>query len=125
MVITQLVSAFLFVIVEPSITFYDALYHCIISATTVGYGDVHLSQQLARLWATAHILFSTSWLAALISHVNELLEERRAQLRRADLLQKQLDPGLVCSLDMDGRGVDQVEFVVGMLIALGVEVCGW
>ena len=62
MIITQLASASLFVVVEPSITFHDALYHCIISATTVGYGDVRLSQQPARLWAVIHVLFSTSWL---------------------------------------------------------------
>jgi hypothetical protein len=30
----------------------------------------------------------------------------------------------VVALDKDGTGVDKLEFVVGMLIHLGVDICG-
>lgn len=123
--LTQLASAAVFSeLVQPELSYWDAVYHCLVSATTVGFGDVTLTEQPARLWAVVHILFSTSWLAALVSHVNTLSTERRSLLQRADLLQRQLDPALVDSLDKDGEGVDKLEFVIGMLVTLGVEVCG-
>ena len=37
----------------------------------------------------------------------------------------QLDPDLISKLERtEGAGVDKVEYVVGMLIALGAELCG-
>lgn len=45
-------------------------------------------------------------------------------MQRADLLRKQLDVKLITSLDRDGMGVDKLEFVMGMLIMMGVEVAG-
>ena len=45
-------------------------------------------------------------------------------MQRADLLRKQLDVELITSLDRDGKGVDKLEFVMGMLIMMGVEVAG-
>ena len=120
----QLGSAAAFMVVEPGLSFGTALYHCLISATTVGYGDVALTTQPARLWACVHILFSVTWLASLIGHVDELRVQRKAQLQRADLLRKQLDSALITSLDRNGKGVDKLEFVVGMLIMLGAEIAG-
>ena len=40
--------------------------------------------------------------------------------KRAELLEAQLDPGIIAKLDKDGNGVDRLEFVVGMLTTLGV-----
>jgi hypothetical protein len=40
------------------------------------------------------------------------------------LLRKQLDHDSITALDRDGKGVDKLEFVIGMLIVLGCEVCG-
>lgn len=51
MLLTQLGSAAVFTIVQPDLSFSAAIYHCIISATTVGYGDVDLTTQASRLWA--------------------------------------------------------------------------
>eukprot|EP00929_Paragymnodinium_shiwhaense_P032917 TRINITY_DN18183_c0_g1_i2.p1 TRINITY_DN18183_c0_g1~~TRINITY_DN18183_c0_g1_i2.p1 ORF type:complete len:242 (-),score=35.70 TRINITY_DN18183_c0_g1_i2:83-808(-) len=102
----------------------DALYHCFITALTVGYGDVPLSTQRARLWATFHIAFSVAWLAAFIARIDELRQARKAQLQRYDLLLRQLDTEMIASLDRNGLGVDRLEFVVGMLINLGAELGG-
>merc|ERR1712032_358810 len=120
----QLVSAAVFTWVEPDLSFDTAFYHCFVTATTVGYGDVALSTQQARLWAFFHIAVSVAWLAALISHVEELRQRRKAQLQRQRWLVGQLDADSIRALDMDNKGVDKLEFVVGMLIHLGVEVCG-
>ena len=36
----------------------------------------------------------------------------------------QLDEELIASLDKEGDGVDKLEYVMGMLIALGANICG-
>ena len=120
----QLQSAAVLMNLEPGLSFGQSLYQCLITATTVGYGDVDLTTQPARLWACVHILFSVTWLAALIGHVDSLQAARKSQLQRADLLRRQLDVAQITSLDHDGQGVDKLEFVVGMLIMLGAEIAG-
>ena len=72
----------------------------------------------------AHIAISVSWLAASVSLVEGLYHHRQRSLQRVELLKAQLDAQLITSLDSNGDGVDRLEFVVGMLIALGAEVGG-
>ena len=120
----QLASAGIFVAAQPDLTFFDAFYHCIITATTVGYGDVSVSTQAARLCASMHILVSVSWLAALFSQIHQSIEKRALQLERASLLTKPLQREMLVGLDKDGKGIDVLEFVIGMLQLLGVELCG-
>mmetsp|Transcript_74138 Transcript_74138/g.224736 ORF Transcript_74138/g.224736 Transcript_74138/m.224736 type:complete len:397 (-) Transcript_74138:60-1250(-) len=124
LVLFQFLSAVVFTACQDDLGFGDALYHCMVSATTVGYGDVSLTTQGARVWAFIHIALSVSWLAAIISDVGELKEMRRIQLLRVQMLQRQLDRDLIHRLDKDGLGVDRLEFVIGMLTDLGAELCG-
>ena len=84
--ILQLSSAAIFVAVQPTFRYADGIYHCIVTASTVGYGDTPLTTQAARLWAACHILVSVSWLAALFADIEELRRVRFAQLQRAALL---------------------------------------
>eukprot|EP00929_Paragymnodinium_shiwhaense_P085661 TRINITY_DN46082_c0_g1_i1.p1 TRINITY_DN46082_c0_g1~~TRINITY_DN46082_c0_g1_i1.p1 ORF type:complete len:623 (+),score=187.77 TRINITY_DN46082_c0_g1_i1:87-1955(+) len=124
LLILQLGSAAIYTAVVPDLTFRDAMYHCMVTATTVGYGDVSMSTQEARLWCFFHMLFSVSWLAAFASRVDELRKLREGQLERDRLLLRQLNEELILSLDTDGSGVDLFEFVVGHLIILGAQLCG-
>jgi hypothetical protein len=43
LMIVQVVSAIIFAQLLPEVNFATALYHCFITATTVGYGDVELT----------------------------------------------------------------------------------
>ena len=106
------------------IDFGTALYHCLVTATTVGYGDVAMSTSAARLFACLHIVVSVSWLAAVIGAIDQLRELRQAQLDRAALITDPPKREEIMALDHDGKGVDQLEFVVGMMMLLGVELCG-
>ena len=92
-----------------------ALYYAVITATTVGYGDVAIHTPTARMWASAHIFVSVSWLAALFGQIDKCSAFRRAHLARAVLLTRPLEASEVTSLDQDGEGVDKLEFVIGML----------
>eukprot|EP00908_Phaeocystis_cordata_P021350 Transcript_3699.p2 GENE.Transcript_3699~~Transcript_3699.p2 ORF type:complete len:164 (-),score=44.54 Transcript_3699:1170-1661(-) len=78
----------------------------------------------ARLFACLHIVVSVSWLAALVSDVDSLRGIRKSQLQRAELILSPPNREQIMGLDKDGKGVDRVEFVVGMMMILGVELCG-
>ena len=82
--LVQLASASIFTALIPDLLFGPALYHCFITATTVGYGDVPLTTPEARLFACLHIVVSVSWLAALLSSVDTLRAKRESQLERVD-----------------------------------------
>ena len=93
--LVQLVSAVFFMILEPAWTFGDAFYHCIITATTVGYGDVTITTQGGRLWAGFQILISVVLLGELISTISTLQKARESHLKRSEQLQARLDEQLV------------------------------
>lgn len=119
----QLASAAVFTLVQPDTEFLTALYHCWVTATTVGYGDVSL-QDGARILAFFHIALSVTWLAAFLARLDELRQFRRHQLARDELIARQLDQALLQDFDVDGQGVCKLEYVVGMLIQLRCEIGG-
>uniref|UniRef100_A0A7S4C0C4 EF-hand domain-containing protein n=1 Tax=Chrysotila carterae TaxID=13221 RepID=A0A7S4C0C4_CHRCT len=115
-----LASAAIFMSFEDEWSLGDAVYHCWITALTVGYGDVYIATQGGRLWACFQILLSTTYIAYLVSKLQSLHGTREQQLKKYDLLQKQLDEQLITSLDKDGNGLNKEEFVLGMLKALEI-----
>ena len=72
--------------------YHRAVYHCMVTATTVGYGDVSIETREGRLLAIFHILFSVSLLGSLIGEALALMAAREDQLKRAEMLKKRLDP---------------------------------
>jgi len=123
--VTQFVFAVIYRAIEPdALPLGTAFYLCICTATTVGYGDVGVRDDPGRrIFASFHILYSVSSLAALLNTVQVLHSERKIQLRKAVLLERQLDHELIASLDKDNNGLDKLEFVVGMLTKL--EILHW
>ena len=71
----------------------------------------------ARLFACLHIVVSVSWLAALVSDVDSLRGIRKSQLQRAKLILSPPNREQIMGLDKDGKGVERVEFVVGMMMS--------
>ena len=122
----QLASAAIFTALLPELDFGHAFYHCMITATTVGYGDVPMRTQGARLFASVHIVVSVSCFAAVVSAVDTLRHVRRSQLARAALITKppRREQIMGYNADHHADGVDRLEFVLGMMMHLGVELCG-
>ncbi|KAL1495876.1 hypothetical protein AB1Y20_014520 [Prymnesium parvum] len=115
----QLLFAGLFCLVE-SWDYGIAVYHCLVTATTVGYGDVSITEQQGYILATIHMIISVSMLAAIIGDIEDLREKRRAEETRARIVLGTLNVDHIMSLDKDGGGIDRFEFVIGMLIRLEV-----
>ena len=61
--LVQLASAAIYAALIPDLSFGTALYHCFVTASTVGYGDVAITTPEARLFACLHIVVSVSWLS--------------------------------------------------------------
>ena len=130
----QLGSAAIFVSIEGW-SYGNAVYHCLVTATTVGYGDMSIETEEGRLWATFHILFSVVLLAEAISSLGELAEERRVAFQRLDQLKRQMDAQMLDGLLLDAAelrvdddddpretvmDVNESEFVVCMMLQMGV-----
>jgi len=89
-----------------------------VTATTVGYGDVRIASDAGKMTAFIHIFVSVSMLAALLSELGALRTQRRQELKRGRQFLGRINPDTVLSLDLNGDGVDRFEFVVGMLTRL-------
>lgn len=88
-VLIQFGSAAIFTQIE-NWDYFTALYHCLVTATTVGYGDVDIITSGGQLWATVHILLSVSMLGDLVSDVEVLRNERARSLKRVTALNQQV-----------------------------------
>jgi hypothetical protein len=53
---TLFISAAILMSIEPELDYGNALWHCYITVLTVGYGDVGLTTDSARLFAALHII---------------------------------------------------------------------
>ena len=123
----QLMSAAIFCALDKSWSFADAFYHCLVTATTVGYGDTHNTTQGGRLWACFHIMLSVCLLGELIPTFDELSTRRKATLERVRCLERVLDEELLDQLltrakimrplvIRDGKGLTELEFVLAMIV---------
>ena len=73
----------------------------------MGYGDISITTDGAKLFASLHIAVSFSWLAALFGDGENLRRARSSQLSRAALVTRFLDKEEVVALDRDGMGYRQ------------------
>lgn len=129
--VLNLISAAVFSAIEPGWSYFDAWYHCLVTATTVGYGDQTITTQGGRAWAAVHMAISVASLGELISTIDSLRDERRREMRRITQLttpfdQRLLDKMLACAKELrpkiqrDGEGLTELEYVLTMCIELKI-----
>ena len=118
----QVVFAFAFAAIEPDWDFGIAIYHCLVTATTVGYGDVSIETDRGKICAIVHILVSVCALGAIVGDIDVARSERAAEMFRAKQLGQLFDRSRLEHLladekfNQDGGGIEKFEFVVGMLL---------
>ena len=110
----------IFVALEDDFTFADAFYHCIMTSTTIGLGDIAPQTQGGRTYGILHMILSVVLFGSILRTILNALDRRVASAKKAEMLKRQLDRDLITKLDRDGDGVDKAEFVLGMLEALDV-----
>jgi Ion channel len=97
-----------------------AMYYAVITATTVGYGDMAPTSQRGRLVAVLLIPIAVAVMGHWIRSVAAFIMERRQMdnLRRK-LLERELQLSDLTVMDENGDGqVSQLEFLRFMLVAL-------
>ena len=102
---------------EEDWNFGDGLYHCFMTATTIGLGDIAPTSQGGRVFAVFNMIVSVI-LGTIIGSILGALERQAGHVGHK-MLEKRWTP--IILLDKDGDGVDRAEFVLGMLVALGIE----
>jgi hypothetical protein len=127
----QILSAFVFVAIEPGWGFFDAFYHTLVTATTVGYGDQTIATQGGKVFSCFHMTISVVLLGELIGTLDELRVKRADTLKRIAQLQRPLDEAMLISLtarsielrpmvERDGKGLTELEFAITMLMELEI-----
>ena len=97
----------------------DAMYFAIITATTVGYGDLSPHSQQGRLVATVFIPLVVAAMGHWLSQVAGYIIDRRQSQFRQQMAHKELTLEDLDVMDEDGDGqVTQVEFLEFMLVAM-------
>jgi hypothetical protein len=106
----QLSSAWVYKSLEDW-TFETAIYHTIITATTIGYGDLLITSDLGRRWSGIHMLLSTCFLATIINFLHTL----PVHFKIEKLANMKPDEQMLRSLSSNGTTVTETEYLVGML----------
>ena len=75
-VLVQLLSALALSVIE-GMDYFTAFYHCMVTATTVGYGDTKLVSDEAKTFAVVHILIAVTLLAELGHTIAAVMHARR------------------------------------------------
>ena len=135
----QSLSALAFVLLDERMDFGTAVYHCIVTATTVGYGCDYRYGEVPHPGSTpeskvlmiCHILLSISLVGNAIAFIDKLRTERSKELKRVEALNRKLTLPLLESLELraatlrpdvqrDAEGLTELEFVICMAVELGM-----
>ena len=106
--------------IEPAWTWIDALYWSTVATTTVGYGDIALTQEATRVFCVFWLLVGVTIVSAGIGSLGALAFEVQKQRKAFELSELKLTPEFLMDMDSDGNGINQLEFVLGCLISYDI-----
>lgn len=113
------VGCCIFIFMEK-MSLIDALYATVISATTVGFGDLRPTHADTKLFMTVWLVFSTIAVAKLIGDFTDARVKYKQQAMTRRILTAQLDRRSLDMLDQDKDGhVEYGEFLSTMLVSCG------
>jgi len=97
-----------------------SIYYCVVTATSVGYGDIAPETQSMRLFAVLFIPFSVAVMAEFVARVAALYIDRKVHESEQEFLSRKMTVKDFENMDTDGNGfVTHEEFICFMLLAMG------
>lgn len=99
--------------------FGNAIYYAIVTASTVGYGDMSPTSQAGRAWAVILIPLAVAAMGKWLSDIARYIIEVRQRSKFRRIAQTELTMEDLDVMDDDGDGsVTELEFLVFMLVAM-------
>lgn len=115
-----LLVGFLVFIKLENLSVVDSLYATVISATTVGFGDVEPTHNSTKVVMTVWLCFSTIAVGKLVADFTDANVKAKQRDVSRRLLTASMDVESIQFMDVDRSGsVDKCEFVTEMLIRSG------
>lgn len=98
---------------------YDALYYTVITATTIGLGDLTPTRELTKACAVIFIPFAVAAMGYIMGQCASFLVELRREEHEKKLWASNLKLEDIQALDADHEGgVNEVEYIKFMLVAM-------
>lgn len=114
-----LIAGFVVFHVVEGLSVVDSIYVTVISATTVGFGDIDPSKRSSRLIMIVWLLVATLSLAKVISDQSETVVHLRQRNLTRMLLEAKMDRTTLVRMDKNNDGkVSRAEFLVSCLLRL-------
>jgi len=128
MILLLLLFGALYMMYMEDITFINALWWALQTSTTVGYGDFIPSSNHVRVFVIFYIYISVTFVGYAIAQFGVINYERSYELKRQELLKKELDLDYIKSLNTNKSDnlkgsnwtlqVSKIDFLAGILIQM-------
>jgi potassium channel subfamily K len=100
-------------------TIITSLYYCVITATTVGFGDEAPQKEWVRLVAIFFMPVAVAVFGEVLGRIAQIYMDRSTQQAEKQFLQRELTLSDIAIMDTDGDGeVSLAEFLSFMLVAM-------
>lgn len=102
-------------------TVVDAIYWCVVTTTTVGYGDLRMTKVSSKVFSIFYTWISVLFVAQALGSISQARADERNEKLKNDKLSLKLNFNKIREMDLDGNGtIDRAEFVLAMLMETGV-----
>mmetsp|Transcript_19410 Transcript_19410/g.28695 ORF Transcript_19410/g.28695 Transcript_19410/m.28695 type:complete len:346 (-) Transcript_19410:299-1336(-) len=100
--------------------FYESIYYSIVTATTVGYGDLSPQNMWTRLAACFYLPLCVTVMASVFGQITSFYMDRRTKEAEDEFFHRKLTLKDLEEMDFGGDGnVNSEEFLIFMLVTLG------
>lgn len=101
-------------------TALDSIYWAVVTASSVGYGDVVSTSPATRAFMTFYMLVAVGGCALSMSKFGSIIMEIEADRQVERFVGRGVTEGMINDMDGDGSGsIDKSEFLAYMLVAMG------
>ena len=98
----------------------DALYWAVVTASSVGYGDLVPTSAGSRLFVSVYVLIACGGLAVSMSNFGSIIMAMEADHKAKQFVQRGVTEAMIREMDSDGSGgISRAEFLEYMLVAMG------